>query len=210
MLESLTGLNCIYFTMLGIGVLYSLIILVAGEVHDLGMHLDVPGDIGFDPLHGEIGLVSLSPITIAGFLTAFGAFGLMALGLFETTPAMSLVWASLGGIAVAFVGHLVFIFVFVRPQGSSEVRMHELTGLAAEVVTPIPAGNVGEIAFVAQGGRMTMTARTGDGTPIARGTTVHIEEVVGSVAIVRAGHGSGGDTPEASADQRPGGDTNEA
>jgi cytochrome c biogenesis protein CcdA len=190
--ESLSGLNCIYFAMLGIGVLYSLMILVAGEVHDLGMHLDVPGDIGFDPLHGEIGMISLSPITIAGFLTAFGAFGLMALGLFETTPAQSLIWATIGGIAVGFLGHLVFMYVFVKPQGSSEVRIAELAGLAAEVVTPIPAGNVGEIAFVAQGGRMTMTARSGDGSAIARGTTVRIGDVVGAVAIVHAERPEGG------------------
>jgi membrane protein implicated in regulation of membrane protease activity len=178
-------------------VLYALVILVAGEFHDFGMHLDVPGDVGFDPLHGSVGVISLSPITIAGFLTAFGAFGLISLGLFEATSAQSLLWASLGGLLVGVISHVAFIYVFVKPQGSSEVRMHELEGLSASVVTPIPAGSVGEIAFVAQGGRMTMTARAEDGAPIARGTTVTIDHVLGSVAIVRAGAGTGGAPDEA-------------
>jgi hypothetical protein len=44
---------------------------------------------------------------------------------------------------------------------------------------------VGEVAFVAQGGRMTYTAKSATGTLIARGTTVVIEKVVGGVAVVR-------------------------
>jgi hypothetical protein len=52
-------------------------------------------------------------------------------------------------------------------------------------VTPIPVDSVGEVAFVAQGGRVTYTAKSAGPSPIARGTTVVIEKVVGGVAVVR-------------------------
>jgi hypothetical protein len=65
------------------------------------------------------------------------------------------------------------------------VKLKDIVGAVAEVITPIPADSVGEVAFVAQGGRMTYTAKSATGTLIARGTTVVIEKVVGGVAVVR-------------------------
>ena len=43
----------------------------------------------------------------------------------------------------------------------------------------IPIDSVGEVAFVAQGGRMTYPAKSAVGQAIARGTTVVIEKVIG-------------------------------
>jgi hypothetical protein len=168
------------------------VILVAGEFNDFGMHLDVPGDVGFDPLQGSVGVTRVSPITIASFLTAFGDFGLVSQGLFGATPAQSLIWASIGGLVVGVLSHVLFIYAFVKPQGSSDVKLHEIEGLPAEVITPIKQGSVGEVAFVAQGGRMTMTARTRDGSAVPRGTIVTIEEILGSVALVGPLNRSGG------------------
>jgi membrane protein implicated in regulation of membrane protease activity len=184
---TLGALQCVYLAMLAVGFMYALAILVGGEIHDLGVHVDLPGhfDLGGDFLHGEVGIMSLSPITIAGFVTAFGAFGLIGPGLFGASGGASLVWATLGGVVVGLAGHLVFIYVFVKPQGSSEVTKIDLVGATAEVITPIPEGRVGEIAVVAQGARFTMTARSADKTALARGTPVVVADVVGSVAMVR-------------------------
>jgi hypothetical protein len=202
-LAQMGALNCVYFAMLAMGVMYSVVILVAGEVHDFGMHVDVPGG-GFDALHGEVSVISLSPITLAGFVTAFGAFGLIATGLFNASSAMSLVWASLGGLVVGLVSHALFIWIFIKPQGSSEYTRHDVVGSAAEVITPIPAGGVGEIAFVAQGARVTMTARTSDGLALPRGRLVEIDRVVGSVAFVtREGESTAGAAPSETAGGAP-------
>ena len=95
---------------------------------------------------------SLSPITIASFVTAFGAFGLIALGLFNASTRASLAWAAVGGLIVAVIAHFAFGYFLIAPQGSSEVRLRDIVGSEAEVITPIPADSVGEIAFVAQGG----------------------------------------------------------
>jgi hypothetical protein len=145
------GISLLYLALLGIGLIYAVIILIAGAVHDLhipGFEVHVGGHdfgpVGVDTLpdvhlgdvsHPSVKIPSLSPVTIASFITAFGAFGLISIGLFE-------------------------------------------------VITPIPADSVGEVAFVAQGGRVTYTAKSLNGVTIARGTTVVIDKITGGVAVV--------------------------
>lgn len=190
------GLTVLYLALLGVGVIYAILILIGGALHDLHLpgldlhvggheigpvHVDVGGDVG----NPEVKVPSLSPITLASFVTAFGAFGLIAIGLFEASGRASLVWAIVGGLIVAVIAHFAFGYFLIAPQGSSEVRLKDIVGATAEVITPIPADSVGEVAFVAQGGRVTYTARSAGGRPIARGTAVLIEKVIGGVAIVR-------------------------
>lgn len=185
------SLNCVYFAMLAVGVMYALVILITGGMHDFGgdVHLDLNTgghfDLsGGDAMSGSVDVTNVSPVTLAGFVTAFGAFGLIAQSLFNTSGAASLVWASVGGVLVGLVSHLAFIYFFIKPQGSSEVTRADVVGATAEVITPIPSGNVGEIALVAQGARVTMMARGRAQGAIARGTVVRIQDVVGSVAMV--------------------------
>ena len=83
--------------------------------------------------------------------------------------------------ALIYVG---FTYLFIKPQGSSEVRVAEMAGTIAEIITPIPENGLGEIAFVAQGGRMTYSARHNHNGKIDRGTPVRILRVVGGIAYV--------------------------
>ena len=195
------GVTLLYLALLGIGILYAVIILIGGGLHGVhlpGLHLPdfnlhiggheigpVHVDVGAGASHPDTQVPSLSPITVASFVTAFGAFGLIAMGLFEASARGSLVWAAAGGLVVAVIAHFAFGYFLIAPQGSSEVRLKDIVGAVAEVIAPIPADSVGEVAFVAQGGRVTYTAKSATGTPIARGTTVVIEKVVGGVAVVR-------------------------
>ena len=189
------GLTLLYLALLGIGIIYAVIILIGGALHDIhlpGLDLQVGGheigpvhlDVDAGASHPETQVPSLSPITVASFVTAFGAFGLIALGLFNVSAQWSLAWAAGGGLVVAVIAHFAFGYFLIAPQGSSEVKLRDIVGAVAEVITPIPADSVGEVAFVAQGGRMTYTAKSATGTPIARGTTVVIEKVIGGVAVV--------------------------
>jgi hypothetical protein len=181
------GLGCVYFALLLIGILYALVILVTGGTDDATGAADLGGDVdvaGPDTLQGAIDVTHVSPVTIAGFVTAFGAFGIISQSLFHASPGMSLVWATLGGLIVGVASHVAFIYLLLKPQGSSEVTRGDIVGARAEVITPIPAGNVGEVALVAQGARVTMTARAADGGGVARGTVVAIVEQVGNVVLV--------------------------
>jgi membrane protein implicated in regulation of membrane protease activity len=177
------SLTILYLVLLGAGIVYAVFILIGGGLEDLG----VPGiEAGApDAGGGDFHLPALSPVTIASFVTAFGAFGLIGLGLFDASARASLAWAGIGGVGIAVFAHVAFSLFLIRPQGSSEVRMRDIVGAMAEVLTPIPASGLGEVAFVAQGGRITYSARSATGAPIPRGTTVVIEQVVGGVALVR-------------------------
>jgi hypothetical protein len=197
----LTGVTLLYLGLVGFGLIYAVLILIAGAVHSLhipgldihvGAHHFGPVDVHTAPdlnvsdvSHPSVKIPSLSPITIASFITAFGAFGLISLGLFEVSTRFSLIWATLGGLIMAAIAHFAFGYFLIAPQGSSEIHLRDLIGTIAEVITPIPADSVGEVAFVAQGGRVTYTAKSLNGISIARGTTVIIEKVIGGVAVVR-------------------------
>ena len=194
------GITILYGTFLGIGIIYAVLILVGAGLHDIhlpgfhipGLDFHVDGhdvnvghvDTGTGADSSTVKVPSLSPITVASFVTAFGAFGLIALGLFDSTSRGSLVWAALGGFVIALIAHFAFGYFLIAPQGSSEVRLQDFPGMQAEVITPIPVGSVGEIAFVSQGGRVTYTAQSSNGEAIPRGTTVVVEKVIGGVALV--------------------------
>lgn len=194
------GISVLYIALLGIGLIYAIFILIAGAVHDLhipgfdvhvGEHNFGPVDVHTVPdaglsdvTHPSVKVPSLSPITIASFVTAFGAFGLISMGLFEASSRTSLIWAVVGGLIIAVIAHFAFGYFLIAPQGSSEVRLIDVIGSSAEVITPIPGDSVGEVAFIAQGGRITYTAKSATSTAIPRGTTVIIEKIVGGVAVV--------------------------
>jgi hypothetical protein len=207
-LASSLGITILFATFLGIGIVYAVLILVGAGLHDIhlpgfhipGLDLHVDGhDFGVG--HGvnvghvdtgtgagadgsSVKVPSLSPITVASFVTAFGAFGLIGLGLFDSTVRGSLVWAALGGFIVAIIAHFAFGYFLIAPQGSSGVMLNNFPGMLAEVITPIPVDSVGEIALVSQGGRVTYTAQSSNGEAIPRGATVMIDKVIGGVAMV--------------------------
>jgi membrane protein implicated in regulation of membrane protease activity len=176
------GLTVFYLVLLGIGIVYAVIILIGGGLSEI----EVPGiDLGSGLEGADTNIPSLSPVAIASFVTSFGAFGLIALGLLSVSPAWSLAWAAGGALVVAALAHFAFTYFLIRPQGSSEVQTKDILGTVGEVITPIPSDSVGEVAFVAQGGRVRYPAKSATGTPIARGTTVVIEKLVSGVVVVR-------------------------
>lgn len=123
-------------------------------------------------------------LAVASFISAFGAFGLISVTLFEAGAVASLIAALLGGLALGLAAQMFFVYI-LSPTVSSEIRQAGLIGMAAEITTPIPADGVGQIAFVAKGSRVTYSARATDGSQIVkRGTPVRIERIVGGVAYV--------------------------
>lgn len=191
---TLSTLGCVYFLLLIAGVVYALVILVAGELGDFGGDVDLGGaadldfggghDISFD--HGTVDVPSLSPVTIASFITSFGAFGLISTGLFGVSSQASLLWAAGGAVIVAAIAHFAFGYFLIAPQSSSEVTARHVVGTTGEIITPIrEGGGLGEVAFVARGSRVTTSARAAGGQSVPRGTVVTVERMVGNVAIVK-------------------------
>jgi len=202
-------LICFYFFLLLLGVFYAIMVMVAGGLHAVhlpglhlpGLHVDLsglhlPGHVDTGPIAGHIGvdggmaghdvsLLSLSPISIAAFITSFGGIGIIAAYGFDVGGLSSLVWAVVGSIVVAVIAHFAFFYIFIAPQSSSALRSSDMIGQTAEVTVPISAESVGEVAYVAMGERYTATARSADHRDIPRGAIVSIEGLTGTVMLVK-------------------------
>ena len=105
-MESLGLLNWVYFALLIIGFILALLTLVGQGIGDFGA-VDVDFDAGDVPSfdQGEVGLGSISPMSIASFVTAFGAFGLISSQLFGASAVTSLIFAVGGGLVVGSDRH---------------------------------------------------------------------------------------------------------
>lgn len=188
LLADTTALDCAYLMALVAGLAWAAFVAISGHMGgdvDVGSGPDGDIDLGAGDLDVSDGGASpLSPITISTFVTAFGALGIVARYLFALSAIPSLVMAAVGGLVLAAAMFLFFSRFLIGSQGSSEVRVGHLVGLVGEVVTPIAAGGIGEIAIVAQGARSTYPARSSDGEAISRGTLVTIDRMLGTQALV--------------------------
>lgn len=180
-------LNIVYAISLLIGAIYAVFLVffhgIGDVLGDLDVDLDLDTNVDLDAdAAGEAAGVSV--LAIASFISSFGAFGLIAVTLFDAGAVASLIAALLGGIVIGIAAQFFFLYI-LSPTVSSEVRQTRLIGTVAEIITPIPVNGVGQIAFVAEGSRVTYSARATDSEKaLPRGTAVRIERIVGGMAYV--------------------------
>jgi membrane protein implicated in regulation of membrane protease activity len=193
--SAFSTLNCIYFIMLMLGIIWTAVVLVGGAVSSVdlpdfefgdvdpsGIDFSIDHDIGFD--HGSVEVSALSPITIASFVTSFGGLGLIATQLLGIPEPASLFFAAIGAALIAGGMFMFYSRVLVAGQGSSAVRLGEIKGKKAEIIIPIPKGGMGQVALVSRGARTTWSARSVDGEAVPSGTVVTVETVTGNTVIV--------------------------
>ena len=213
---SVDTLNCVYFALFFVGVGYALFIVITGGLADIDMpdvdidvpQIDLPGDVDIPGAGIHIGSAELgtggidapdvsvsplSPITIASFITTFGGVGVLCNQFFECSPGMTLVWATIGGLAASGLMYVFYSQVLIKSQGSSQVRRGELIGLHAEVTVPIGESSPGKVSYSTKAGRMSSMARSTDGRAIPRGRFVKIVSMVGRQALVEPLHSNTGD-----------------
>ncbi len=180
----------VYSVCFGVGLLFSFLSAIFGHMfgggHEIS-HADVGAghaDVGAQD-SGMPGVSPFSPPVLAIFLTAFGGFGM----LFSRIEATHILWLSaplalVGAFIIAAAVMSVLGYVFHKTQSSSEDRVGLLVGVAATVITPIPAKGVGEIAYVQNGVRYSAPARYDRGAAVGNGQMVKIVRVVGSQFFV--------------------------
>lgn len=173
-------IGTIYASLFGVGVVYALLTTVLGALadHDIG-GIDADAGGGIDQPHPISGTV------VATFISGFGGGGVIAHYLFAWSLVPGLFAAVATGAVMAGAAFLVLEFVFSRTQAGSEFKSSDASGRGAEVITAIPDGRMGEIAYLVKGQREQAAARAVDGRAIAKGTPVVIETMMGPVARVR-------------------------
>lgn len=176
-----------YVSLLVLGFLYAVISLLAGWISDVGghFHFDVGGH-GDVPGHADTGhLGPISGTTVATFITGFGGGGVIAHYWLRWPLLGSLAVAIGSGLTVAAAAYAVLEFIFKETQAGSEFAVGETVGREAEVIVSIPAGGVGEVAYIMRGQREQSSARSVDAAAIPKGSAVVIDRVSGPTAYVR-------------------------
>ncbi len=153
-----------------------------GHVGGSGGHAEAGGDSSDSP-----GVSIFSPIIMAAFVTSFGAFGLVFSEVEATRrPFISAPLAVIGAFAVALMLVGVLRKVMRASDSSSESKVSSLPGCVATVISSIPVGGVGEIAYVQGGSRYTAPAREEEGLSVGTGKSVTITRIVGQQCYVTA------------------------
>jgi membrane protein implicated in regulation of membrane protease activity len=162
----------IFVAIAAVGFLFLLISLFFGEIFE---HFDADFD------HGGPSFFSTRVISV--FITAFGAFGAIAVRYGLSPLAASGVGF---GSGLGF-GTLVYLFArfLYGQQASSDVGTADLLGQSARVVVAIPPGGVGQIRCRVGEELVDKIARARDGASIAEHTAVRIEEILGEVVVVK-------------------------
>jgi len=127
----------------------------------------------------------ISPPVISTFLTMFGLFGIVGEEGLKLPPIIAAPGAGVVSIGLAAGVFYALAKLLSVSQGTSHVALRDLVGTDAEVITPIPANGVGEIAYVCETGRASLPARSEAGTMIPKHSMVVIMEIVGNTALVR-------------------------
>lgn len=156
--------------------------------HDFGAGQDMDaghGGADFGAAPDAPAISPLSPAVLATFVTTFGGVGVITTSMFKFPLLFSLPVSFVAGMGIAAVVFVVFYRVFQAVQASSEMKVADSVGLEAEVTVAIPKEGVGQIAYVARGGRFTVPARSEEGVEIARYAAVRISKVVGNTYHVR-------------------------
>jgi hypothetical protein len=154
--------------------------------HDVSLDHDVSGD--HDAGHAtDMGAhpSPISPPILSTFMVVFGFSGMIGekvLGLPTTIAAPS---AAVVSVLLAAVVFAALCKLFMVTQGTSHGALRDLIGSEAEVITPIPAEGVGEVAYTTTTGRASCAARSENATLIPKHSVVTITQMTGSVALVR-------------------------
>ncbi|MCX7749214.1 MAG: hypothetical protein N2645_20325 [Clostridia bacterium] len=170
----------VYIGFFTFGLIYSAVSMVLGG-HDFhGGDFSGHGHDG----NGEGAPSPLSPLVIASAVTAFGAVGLIGKLGFKFTDALSIPFATICSVIVGAVVFFGVVRLLYRSQSNSSFSLEDLTGVVAEVITPIPQNGLGEIAYVVNGVRYNNSAKSLYGEEIKRGHDVIIMEFKENVAMV--------------------------
>lgn len=135
----------------------------------------------FDALDLDTGSGLFSAPVIGSFLAAFG-FG-AALIMYGTSAGVGL--GAAGGLVTgAGVGGVSLLLTrsLINMPTDQPMRIGEIVGETATVVTPIPAGGLGEVTLVHRGQFLKLSARAS--APVPSGSSVTVTAVTSPSSVI--------------------------
>ena len=138
------------------------------------------------PHAAEFHFPFFSPLALATLFACIGGYGLIALYGFRVSDGVSILAAIPAAAATAYLVTYAGWRIVGSSRGSSQIRLKDLAGAQAEVITPIPKDGVGEVAALVSGQRYTAPAREAHGREVPRGAQVTVLKMVGSTLLVES------------------------
>jgi membrane protein implicated in regulation of membrane protease activity len=138
------------------------------------------------PHAAEFHFPFFSPLALATLFACIGGFGLIALYGFRVSEGVSILAAIPAAAVTAYLITYAGWRIVGSSRGSSQIRLQDLAGAPAEVITPIPKDGVGEVAALIDGQRYTAPAREAHGREVPRGAQVKVVKMVGSTLLVES------------------------
>jgi membrane protein implicated in regulation of membrane protease activity len=135
----------------------------------------------FDSVGLDSGSGLFSAPVIGAFFAAAGFGGALAMSAMGGGPLVGAAGGLVSGVAFAAVA-LAVTRALMGMRTDDNVRLADLVGRPATVVTRIPEGGLGEVAVTHLGQRLKLNARSAD--PIPAGTAVVITAVTSSTSVV--------------------------
>lgn len=127
---------------------------------------------------------AMLPLLAGQFAAGFGAIGLVLIAVDKTSGWVSVVGGTVAGSVLA--GAWSLILGRYLPAGEArEMAGEPIIGRTGHLSVAAPAGGMGAVAYVAEGKRVTLPARTLDGAALPRRARVMIVEMEGKVAVVQ-------------------------
>ena len=163
-------MTTIYWTCLGGGFAFTLLLFVIGDLLDGAL----------DALDGALEAIdigdALDPMSFVGGVTVFGGVGLVLDAYAELATAPEIAIAASVAILVALVMHFAYVKPMKQSENSTAFSQAEYVGKVGEVGTTIPASGYGEV-YVRMGASTTFqTAASFEGVEIPAGTPVVVVE----------------------------------
>lgn len=191
-------LSLAYLALLVVGGGYVLFSMFFGGGDDAGAEVGSEVHVGYGVEGGGEGSATasassgsfhfpfFSPLAVATLLGSTGAWGLIGRHGLGFSANLSLVAALAAALLTTYATTYVSWRLVQGSRASSLLRTSEMAGAEGEVSVPIPEQGIGEVVVLVAGQRFNSSARSASGGPLARGSRVVVEGLVGTHLVVRA------------------------
>jgi len=127
----------------------------------------------------------INPMPIMLFLLGFGFFGYFVHNTIHFVAALTLIFAAIGGVAVAVLLLILVGRLFGDSEGATVQDVSDRTGLLGKVSITIQENGLGEIIYISPGGmRKSIPARSIDGRRLERDQEVVVVNYSHGIAEV--------------------------
>ncbi|WNR44948.1 hypothetical protein [Paenibacillus roseipurpureus] len=164
-----------------VGLALTLLIAFFG-VDSLELHGDAGGAHGHGHGHGGPSMFNTSSL-LAG-LTVFGGVGYVLNKVGMTSGLLILLVAIAAGLGMAWLFFLLYAKVIYKHDDSMKASDFELSGQLGKLTVPIVGDGMGEMVYVLQGTKRSISVRSENGESMAKGTKVVILNMSKGVATV--------------------------